>query len=171
MANVKVRFTNNGDDGGLIQRQLLSRASVKRYFTELFRPIRSLAGEESDKCGVTARIVPNHSAFGKRESSGEMVDKRQLDEVLFHEDHVHRPDIQYGGSQSLRDMHVYGAASYQVRGRTSSPRLHSLLQNASATRQNIEPHGEANSRATTRRSLQCQPPRFAAILHVKASLA
>src|SRR6266700_320025 len=30
---------------------------------------------------------------------GEMVDKRQLDDVLFHEDHVHRPDIQYGGSQ------------------------------------------------------------------------
>jgi hypothetical protein len=27
--------------------------------------------------------------------------KRQLDDVLFHEDHVQRPDIQYGGSQSL----------------------------------------------------------------------
>jgi hypothetical protein len=32
----------------------------------------------------------------------EMVDKRQLDDALFHEDHVHRPDIQYGGSQPLR---------------------------------------------------------------------
>jgi len=32
---------------------------------------------------------------------GEMVDKRQLDEVLFHEDHVPRPDIQYGGSGRL----------------------------------------------------------------------
>jgi hypothetical protein len=31
-----------------------------------------------------------------------MVDKRQLDDVLFHEDNVHRPDIQCGGSQSLR---------------------------------------------------------------------
>ena len=31
---------------------------------------------------------------------GEMVDKRQLDEVLFHEtDHEQRPDIQYGGSE------------------------------------------------------------------------
>jgi hypothetical protein len=30
-----------------------------------------------------------------------MVDMRQLDDVLFHEDHVQRPDIQYGGSQSL----------------------------------------------------------------------
>jgi hypothetical protein len=30
----------------------------------------------------------------------EMVDKRQLDEVLFHEtDHKPRPDIQYGGSE------------------------------------------------------------------------
>jgi len=34
---------------------------------------------------------------------GEMVDKRQLDDLLFHEDHVHRPDIQHGGSQSLRE--------------------------------------------------------------------
>jgi hypothetical protein len=34
---------------------------------------------------------------------GEMVDKRQLDDVLFHEtDHRPRPDIPYGGSQSLR---------------------------------------------------------------------
>jgi hypothetical protein len=30
-----------------------------------------------------------------------MVDMRQLDDVLFHEDHVHRPDIQYGGSERL----------------------------------------------------------------------
>ena len=28
---------------------------------------------------------------------GEMVDKRQLDEVLFHEDHKPRPDIPYEG--------------------------------------------------------------------------
>jgi hypothetical protein len=27
-----------------------------------------------------------------------MVDRRQLDDVLFHEDHVHRPDILYSGS-------------------------------------------------------------------------
>lgn len=32
---------------------------------------------------------------------GEMVDMRQLDEVLFHEDHKPRPDIQYGGSERL----------------------------------------------------------------------
>jgi hypothetical protein len=32
---------------------------------------------------------------------GEMVDMRQLDDVLFHEDHVQRPDIQYGGSQRV----------------------------------------------------------------------
>ena len=32
---------------------------------------------------------------------GEMVDMRQLDDVLFHEKHVHRPDIQYGGSEEL----------------------------------------------------------------------
>jgi len=30
-------------------------------------------------------------------------DKRQLDDVLFHEDHVHRPDIQYGGSVRIEE--------------------------------------------------------------------
>ena len=39
--------------------------------------------------------------FYRCEQCGEMVDERQLDDVLFHEDHVHRPDIQYGGSQRL----------------------------------------------------------------------
>jgi len=39
--------------------------------------------------------------FYNCEQCGEMVDKRQLDDVLFHEDHVHRPDIQYGGSEQL----------------------------------------------------------------------
>jgi hypothetical protein len=39
--------------------------------------------------------------FYKCEQCGEMVDMRQLDDVLFHEDHVHRPDIQYGGSEEL----------------------------------------------------------------------
>jgi hypothetical protein len=39
--------------------------------------------------------------FYRCEECGEMVDMRQLDDVLFHEDHVHRPDIQYGGSQRL----------------------------------------------------------------------
>jgi hypothetical protein len=34
---------------------------------------------------------------------GETVDKRQLDQVLFHEDHIHRPDIQYGGSEKLSE--------------------------------------------------------------------
>ena len=39
--------------------------------------------------------------FYKCEQCGQMVDMRQLDDVLFHEDHVHRPDIQYGGSERL----------------------------------------------------------------------
>jgi hypothetical protein len=37
--------------------------------------------------------------FYRCEECGEMVDMRQLDDVLFHENHVHRPDIQYGGSE------------------------------------------------------------------------
>jgi hypothetical protein len=40
--------------------------------------------------------------FYKCEQCGEMGDMRQLDDVLFfHEHHVHRPDIHYGGSQRL----------------------------------------------------------------------
>jgi beta-galactosidase beta subunit len=39
--------------------------------------------------------------FYKCEQCGQMVDMRQLDDVLFHEDHVHRPDIQCGGSERL----------------------------------------------------------------------
>jgi hypothetical protein len=42
--------------------------------------------------------------FYRCEQCGEYVDMRQLDDVLFHEDHVQRPDIQYGGSKRL---HVY----------------------------------------------------------------
>jgi hypothetical protein len=32
-----------------------------------------------------------------------MVDMRHLDDVLFHEDHVHRPDIHYGGSVRIEE--------------------------------------------------------------------
>jgi hypothetical protein len=39
--------------------------------------------------------------FYKCQQYGKMVDKRQLDDVLFHEDHIHRPDIQHGGSEEL----------------------------------------------------------------------
>jgi hypothetical protein len=35
------------------------------------------------------------------EQCGEMVDMRQLDDVLCHEGHVYRPDIPYGGSKRL----------------------------------------------------------------------
>jgi len=39
--------------------------------------------------------------FYKCKQCGEMVDMRQLDDVLYHQDHVHRPDIQYGGSKRI----------------------------------------------------------------------
>jgi Fe2+ or Zn2+ uptake regulation protein len=39
--------------------------------------------------------------FYKCQQCGEMDDMRQLDDVLFHEDHAHRPDIQYGGSKEI----------------------------------------------------------------------
>jgi hypothetical protein len=39
--------------------------------------------------------------FYRCKQCGEMVDMRQLDDVLFHEDHKLRPDIQYGGWEQL----------------------------------------------------------------------
>jgi len=89
------------------------------------RPLTSVEFSDSHKRGKTARspcdaqceacTVPLVSTadfdqlsesekrhFYQCSRCGEMVDRRQLDGVLFHEDHVHRPDIQYGGSQSLR---------------------------------------------------------------------
>jgi hypothetical protein len=44
--------------------------------------------------------------FYRCKQCGEMVDKRQLDDVLFHEEHKPRPDIQYGGSQRLHAYEV-----------------------------------------------------------------
>ena len=40
--------------------------------------------------------------FYRCKQCGEMVDMRQLDDVVFHEDHKPRPDIQYSGSKRLR---------------------------------------------------------------------
>jgi hypothetical protein len=67
------------------------------------------------RCECEACTVPTVNAAGFDELSeaekrhfykfspcGEMVDKQQVDDLLFHEDHVHRRDIQYAGSQSLR---------------------------------------------------------------------
>ena len=39
--------------------------------------------------------------FYRCQRCGEMVDKRQLDDVIFHEDHKQRPDIQYEGWERL----------------------------------------------------------------------
>ena len=39
--------------------------------------------------------------FYQCQQCGEMVDMRQLDDVLFHEDHKPRPDIQYDGSKRI----------------------------------------------------------------------
>jgi hypothetical protein len=42
--------------------------------------------------------------FYKCKQCGEMVNKRQFDDVLFHEDPKPRPDIQYGRSKVI---HLY----------------------------------------------------------------
>jgi hypothetical protein len=39
--------------------------------------------------------------FYQCQQCGEMADMRQLDDVLFHEDHKPRPDIHYEGSKRL----------------------------------------------------------------------
>jgi hypothetical protein len=39
--------------------------------------------------------------FAKCAKCGDIFDRRSLDEVLFHTDHKHRPDIQYSGSTKL----------------------------------------------------------------------
>jgi hypothetical protein len=44
--------------------------SFPYYFTELFRLIRSRPSQSPDKSGVTGRIVPNCSAFRKRNRFG-----------------------------------------------------------------------------------------------------
>src|SRR5215831_15113384 len=52
--------------------------------------------------------------FYKCQQCGEMVDMRQLDDVTFHEDHVHRPDVPYGGSERL-DKPIHGSATLSGR--------------------------------------------------------
>jgi hypothetical protein len=39
--------------------------------------------------------------FAECKECGEIFNRRSLDEVLFHTDHKHRPDIQYSGSEKL----------------------------------------------------------------------
>jgi hypothetical protein len=58
--------------------------------------------------------------FYKCEQCGEMVDMRQLDDVLFHEDHVHRPDIQYGGSENQSNERTSLADAGRKQGTGSS---------------------------------------------------
>jgi hypothetical protein len=47
----------------------------------------------------------NHSY--RCQKCGGMVDRRQLDDVLFHEDHKQRPDIPYSGGSALIDSEPY----------------------------------------------------------------
>jgi hypothetical protein len=54
-----------------------------------------------DTAGFNELSEPEKRHFYKCQQCGEMVDKWQLDDVLFHEDHLHRSDIEYGGSVRL----------------------------------------------------------------------
>jgi hypothetical protein len=46
--------------------------------------------------------------FAMCEECGEVFDRRSLDEVLFHTDHKHRPDIQYSGFRRLQASNARG---------------------------------------------------------------
>jgi hypothetical protein len=61
---------------------------------------------------------------------GEMVDMRQLDDVLFHEDHVQRPDMQYGASIRLGEP-VQATTRGKAHGENRAYQIHcrDLLQN------------------------------------------
>jgi hypothetical protein len=55
-----------------------------------------MTAEEYDK------LLPEEKEhFAECARCGEIFDRRSLDEVLFHTDHKHRPDIQYSGSERL----------------------------------------------------------------------
>ncbi len=70
------------------------RSGLARRIRGLYHPV-----VDTTDFDELSEVEKRH--FYKCRRCGEMVGKRQLDDVLFHEDHVHRPDIQYGGSQSL----------------------------------------------------------------------
>ncbi len=68
------------------------------------------------------------------EECGEMVDKRQLDDVLFHEDHKPRPDIPYSGSMSVEICPVCGAECVQEKCKVvcvSTQCIHRVVKNCS----------------------------------------
>jgi uncharacterized C2H2 Zn-finger protein len=48
------------------------------------------------------KVAPEEKEhFAECSRCGEIFDRRSLDEVRFHTDHKHRPDIQYSGSIKL----------------------------------------------------------------------
>jgi hypothetical protein len=71
--------------------------------------------EEPYQSAILGRFTMNAADFNELSEAekkpfykcircGEMVDRRQLDDVLFHEtDHKPKPDIQYGGSVRIEE--------------------------------------------------------------------
>ena len=56
----------------------------------------SMTADEYDKLPPAEK-----EHFARCAKCAEIFDRRSLDEVLFHIDHKHRPDIQYSGSEKL----------------------------------------------------------------------
>jgi hypothetical protein len=50
---------------------------------------------------INATLSEEERHFYKCRQCREMVDVRQLDDVLFHEDHIRRPYLHYGGSEEI----------------------------------------------------------------------
>lgn len=57
---------------------------------------------ESDQAAAANEESADETHFYKCRACDEMVDKRQLDDVLFHEDHKQRPDIPYSGDERIQ---------------------------------------------------------------------
>jgi hypothetical protein len=89
--------------------QLIAGVELRRFFGGII-----LRGQGHKKDATGKMFLTDFSElseeekrhFYKCQKCGEMVDMRQLDDVLFHEDHVQRPDIQYGGSKESKNEHA-----------------------------------------------------------------
>jgi hypothetical protein len=83
----------------LSQRRSRFRVAIPRNFTAGRVPFRWLM----NTANFNELNESEKRHFYECAQCGEMVDRRQLDDVLFHEDHIHRPDIEYGGSVRIEE--------------------------------------------------------------------
>lgn len=83
----------------------LRHASVFSSANRRLRQTRNMPkpDDRSARKGPAFNALPDDEKqhYYRCAECGKLVDMRHLDEVLFHEDHKHQPDIPYGGSARL----------------------------------------------------------------------